>query len=576
MTVILVRETFEADLVMFSALLVLLLGRVISVPQALAGFSNPGMLTVGFLFVVAAAVQNTGALTRLGPLLLGSKTAWRTVLLRFLPVVSVLSAFINNTPIVSMLIPVISRWSRSHKLPPSRFLIPLSYATILGGMCTLIGTSTNLVVHGLMIEQGLPGFSFFELAKVGVPVVLVAMGMLILTAPWLLRDRLDPRELADEESRQFVVAMKVGPEFTHLGASIQAAGLRHLSGLFLFQVERADGSVLPAHPDLSIESGDRLFFTGLPGTIIELQRIQGLTLLKDSGFDLEKIDQKYHGVFEVVVSHRSRFVGQNVRESRFRATYNGVILAIHRQGERIRSKIGDVVLRPGDTLLVLADRDFARRWEYDRDFYLVSEPLPLSNGFTGRQLFALAVLGCMVAVMASGLLPVVLTVIMAALILVGGRCISTQKARQFVDYKVLLMIVSALGLARAVESSGLAALVARHVIETASSFGVFGLLAAVYLMTNLYTEVITNNAAAAITLPIALSVAGQAGLPVLPFMVVVALAASASFSTPIGYQTNMMVYGPGGYRYSDYLRIGLPMNLTVGATALLMIWWIYF
>ena len=576
MTLLLVRERFEADLVMFTALLVLIAGGVVPLSQALSGFANPGMLTIAFLFGVAGAVQNTGLLSRLGPLLLGYRSGWRIVLLRFLPIVSVLSAFINNTPIVSMLIPVISRWSRQHKLPPSRFLIPLSYATILGGMCTLIGTSTNLVVHGLMVEHGLPGFSFFELARVGVPVALTVLAVLILVSPWLLRDRRDPRDQADDESREFVVAMKVEADCAMVGKTIETAGLRHLSGLFLFQVEREDGTVLAAHPETNIFAGDRLFFTGLPGTIIELQRVPGLTLLQNSGFDLHHIDQKNLDVFEVVVSHRSNLIGQNVRQSNFRSLYNGVILAIHRRGERIRSKIGDVVLRPGDTLLVLTEKNFSQRFGEDINFYLVSEPLPLNNGFSGRQLLAFSALAAMVLIMALQLLPTVLTVMLTSALLVLGRCISPQKARMSVDFKVLLMIVSALGLAKGVEASGLAALLADELMHAASSFGSLGLLASVYLLTNVYTELITNNAAAALTLPIALSVSQQAGLPPLPFMVAVALAASAGFATPIGYQTNLMVYGPGGYRFSDYLRIGLPVNITAGIMAVALIWFVYF
>lgn len=577
MTIVLIKEIFEPELVVFSVLLLLVIGNVINVKEALAGFSNSGMLTVGVLFVVADALKQTGMLNTIGTILLGRDQKRITgKLLRFLFPVSFLSAFFNNTPIVAMLIPTIHSWAKKHDYAVSKFLIPLSYAAILGGICTLIGTSTNLVVHGLMIESGIGGMSFFEVSRIGVPITIIGIIIIATLIYRILPDRKEPMIELGENTREFVVELKVEANYQHLGRTVEEAGLRHLKGLFLFQIERGDFVLAPVGPDERISLGDRLFFTGIPTMIIELQRTPGLSLIKDSKYDLKNYDSDYLKTYEAVISPSSPLKGMNVRESNFRSHYSAVIIAIHRNGERIQKKIGDIVLRAGDTLLILAKHDFLKKWYNSKDFNLISESENIPSKPKTYGYIALIIFVLMIIAMVTEIVPIVIATAIAAVSLVFSGCISRNDAQKSIQWNVLIIIASAFGISKALDNSGVAQFLAERLIYFVGSIGAIGILAGVYFMTSFYTEIITNNAAAALVFPIAIAAAHQAGLDPRPFAIAVAIGASASFATPIGYQTNLMVYGPGGYKFSDFLKIGVPMNLLVGFFAIAIIYFIYF
>ena len=577
MTFVLIKEIIEPDITIFSALILMVVGRVISVDEALVGFSNKGMLTVGFLFIVAEALRQTGIVNKIGSSLLGNnKKSISSKLLRLLFPVSALSAFFNNTPIVAMLIPSIQSWAKKNDYAASKFLIPLSYAAILGGTCTLIGTSTNLVIQGLMIENGIGGMSFFEISKIGIPVTLVGIIIIAVLGHRILPDRKEPLLESGDKTREFVVELKVEANFQHIKNTIEEAGLRHLKGLFLFQIERKKEKIAPVGPDEKIFLRDRLFFTGLPETIIELQKTPGLTILKDTKFDLKNYDSDQLRTFEAVVAPSSPLIGTNVRESNFRSRYNAVIIAIHRQGERIEKKIGDIVLRAGDTLLMLATNDFLNRWYNSEDFYLISESASVPSKPKWYSGFSLSILTLMILAMAFNIIPIVIATSLATVIFVLSKCVSREQATKTVKWNVLVIIASAFGIARALENSGIALFLADKLIFSVGPLGILGLLAGIYFITSFYTETITNNAAAALIFPIAVTTATQAGLDPRPFAIAVALAASASFATPLGYQTNLMVYGPGGYKFKDFMKIGIPMNIIVGIVAIAMIYLFYF
>ncbi len=577
MTGILIKELLEPDVVVFSALLLLVIGGVVDSKEALAGFSNSGMLTVGFLFIVAESMKQTGILNHLGTTILGKNQQSITQkLLRFLFPVSALSAFFNNTPIVAMLIPTIHAWAKKHDYAISKLLIPLSYAAILGGTCTLIGTSTNLVVHGLMIQSGMDGMGFFEITKVGLPITIIGVLLIAVFGHKLLPDRKEPMVELGENTREFVVELKVESDCQYIGKTIEQAGLRHLKGLFLFQIERKKNILAPVGPEETIKLHDRLFFTGLPATIIELQKTQGLSIIKDTTFDLKNYDSDILRTYETVISPSSPLIGVNVRESNFRSRYNAVIIAIHRNGERIQQKIGDIILREGDTLLILAKNDFLQRWYNSNDFNLVSESEKIPSKPKWYSYFSTFVFIAMILAMGLNLLPIVIATALAAVVLIISRCISPSDAHKSVRWNVLLVIASAFGLARALQNSGVAQFLANNLVIATSALGVIALLAVVYFLTSFYTEIITNNAAAALIFPIALATAKHAGLDPRPFLIAVAIAASASFATPLGYQTNLMVYGPGGYKFRDFIKIGVPMNLLVGVLAISLIYIFYF
>lgn len=577
MTIILVKELFEPEITIFSALLLLVLGNVINVREALIGFSNSGMLTVGVLFVVAEALKQTGVLNQVGAVFLGNnQKSISSKLIRFLFPVSFLSAFFNNTPIVAMLIPTIHSWAKKHDFSVSKFLIPLSYAAIFGGICTLIGTSTNLVVHGLLIENGIEGMSFFEITKIGLPIAIIGILIISTLGHRILPDRKEPMVELGENTREFVVELKVQSNYQHLGRTVEEAGLRHLKGLFLFQIERDKQILAPIAPDEKILLGDRLFFTGLPATIIELQKTPGLSLIKDTSYDLKNYDSNYLKTFEAVISPSSPLKGTNVRESNFRSQYNAVIIAIHRNGERIQKKIGDIVLRAGDTLLILARHDFLKKWYNSKDFNLVSASENIPSKPKIYSYISLTVFLLMILAMALKIVPIIIATSAAAVILVFTKCISRNDAQRSIQWNVLLVIASAFGISKALDNSGVAQFLAEQLISSVGSLGVLGILAVVYFMSSFYTEIITNNAAAALVFPIALATANQAGIDPRPLAIAVAIGASASFATPLGYQTNLMVYGPGGYKFTDFLKVGLPMNIFVGMLAIILIYFWYF
>jgi len=574
MTIFLVKEILDPDIVIFSSLLLLIVGRVVTIKEAFVGFSNSGMLTVGFLFIIAKALQETGVLNQLGNIFLGNKKKKKMSirLLRFLFPVSAISAFFNNTPIVAMLIPVINTWARKNEYAVSKFLIPLSYAAILGGTCTLIGTSTNLVVHGLMIETGIGGMSFFEISKIGIPLMFIGVLVVSIFGHRFLPDRKEPIIELGDQTREYVIELKVQSDYRYLGYSIEEAGLRHLKGLFLFQIERNQKIIAPVGHEEELQVGDRLFFTGLPRTIIELQKTPGLTVIKDKEFDLKNYNSDELKTFEAVISPTSPLIGYNVRESNFRGRYNAAILAIHRSGERIKKKVGDIVFHAGDTLLILAGHHFLKDWYNSNDFYLISESEKIPSKPKWYSFFSLSILFLMILSMALNIVPILVSVSIAAVILIISKCITPHEARKSVEWSILLIIASSFGIAKALDNSGVAYFLANKLIIIVGSFGILGLLAGVYFMTSLYTEIITNNAAAALLFPISLSAANQAGADPRPFVIAVAIAASASFATPLGYQTNLMVYSPGGYKFNDFLKIGIPMNIFIGCMAITIIY----
>ncbi len=576
MTIALAKELHKPSFILFSSLIILYLGRVISLNEAFSGFSNHGMLTVAALFVISYALQSSTSFTLFIEKLLGSGEN-RFIYFKLMFPVAFLSAFLNNTPIVTSLIPVIKRWAKKNNLSASKFLIPLSYAAIFGGVCTLIGTSTNLVVHGLMIDNGLGGFSFFELSKVGVPIAISGILYFALFGYKLLPDRKDITLQLGKSIREFVTEIKVGRKFPFIGKTIEEANLRHLKGLYLFQIKRNEEEISSVSPSEKILLGDRLFFVGLPETIYELLKIPGLDVINDPDFDLQNIDSDKMAVYEAVISNSSPLCGQNVRESKFRTKYKAVILAIHRNGTRINKKIGDIVLQPNDTLLLLANKDFHKKWYNSTDFSLISPSIseyskPKKKGNLALALTILMILSVVFGIFKSMLVAASIT----AGLMVATNIISINDAKRAIDFDVLIVIASSFGIGKAIVNSGIADLVAKFLIDLLQSYGIIAIIAGLFLITSFYTEIITNNAAAALIFPVAISLASKMHLDPRPFLIVLTVGASSSFATPIGYQTNLMVYTPGGYKFSDFLKTGLLVNILVGFVLTLTVYLIYF
>ncbi len=546
---------------------------VITTTDAFAGFSNPGMLTVGVLFIVVAGLRETGGIDWIAQSVLGRPRSVRKALARIVFPVLALSTFLNNTPVVAMLIPAVNDWVKKLKLAPSKLMMPLSYAAILGGVCSLIGTSTNLVVAGLVITQtDMEPLRMFDIAWVGVPCAVVGSLFLLLFGPELLPTRSSPAaELSDP--RQYTAEMIVPVGSPLAGRSIEEAGLRQLPGCFLVEIDRQGASIMAVSPEEKLQADDRLIFAGIVESIRDLQNLRGLVPATNQVFKLDSPRYRRQ-LFEAVVSNTCPLAGKTIRAGRFRNHYNAVVLAVARGGERIRRKIGDIELRPGDTLLIEANATFAEQHRDSRDFFLVSAIQDSTPRRHERAPLALLILVGMVVLAASGVMCMLVAAVVAAGLMVLTRCCGLVEARSSVDWAVLIVIGAALGLGRGIEQSGAAELLASNVLGLAGS-DPYWTLVAVYVVTWLLTEILTNNAAVALMFPIAISAARQLGVDLLPFVMVLMVAGSASFATPIGYQTNLMVYGPGGYHFTDYTRIGIPMTLLVGSTALLLVPWIW-
>ena len=577
MTIALVKELIKPEVIVFSALLLLVFGGVITMNEAVQGFSNKGMLTVAFLFIVSASMQVSGSLDKLVSNLLGKGNhRMYSKYFRLMVPIAGMSAFLNNTPVVATMIPILRRWAKRMSLPPSKFLIPLSYAAIFGGTCTLIGTSTNLVVHGMMLDRGIAGLGFFELTKVSLPVAILGIAFIAFVGHYLLPSKREPLVELGESTREFVVEMTVSADYPMVNKSIKQAGLRHLKGLFLFQITRGQNVIAPVNHDETIRVDDRLFFTGLPETIYELQKTPGLHIVKDLEFDLKNLDSDRLQTYEAVVSNSSHLIGQTVRDSNFRTIYDAVILAIHRSGSRINKKVGDIVFKPGDTLFMLAKKGFDSKWYHTTDFSLVSPSLEVYSKPRWKGNLALFLLAVMILLAAFKVVPMILAAASTAIVMVILNIINPDNALKSVNWGVLLIIASSFGIGQALENSGLATIIASGLIKSLEFLGPLGIIAGIFFITSIYTELITNNAAAAIMFPIALATGKLLNIDPRPLFITLAIAASASFATPIGYQTNLMVYGPGGYRFKDFLKIGVMMNLFVGVAVILIVYGLFF
>ncbi|MAO13068.1 SLC13 family permease [Marinobacter sp.] len=555
----------SADLVLMAALALLLVFGVLGPVDALAGFANPGVITIATLYVVAAGLKETGAVQWIARLLLGHPKTQRAAQLRMIAPTGVLSGFMNNTAVVAMFIPAIQDWAQRLGIPASKLLLPLSYAAILGGTCTLIGTSTNLVVDGMLQSRLGINLGLFELAWVGVPLLVIGGAFLILVGHRLLPDRGGLSEELDQV-REYGVEVEVESPGPLVGKTIAQAGLRALTYGYLTEIDRGGRLITAVEPDRTLQPGDKLYFVGAPECASELRRIQGL---KPANGSVHKLEIKNHQrcLVEVVLGPEFPALNKTIRDSRFRTRFNAVILSVSREGKRVPGKLGDITFRMGDTLLLEASHEFAEQYRFRRDFLLVSALNDSTPPDFHKAPRALGILAVMVLLSASGLLSILEAAFLASGAMIVGGCLTASRARRSVDLPVLVVIASSFALGNAMTETGAAQWVAGGLL----GFGPLTpwlALALVYVLTAIFTEVITNNAAAVLMFPIALAVSEQLGVNFLPFAVAVMFAASASFITPLGYQTNLMVYGPGRYRFTDYVRIGTPLSLLVASVAI--------
>ncbi|QHE51614.1 SLC13 family permease [Pontibacillus sp. HMF3514] len=555
-------EITRPDLIVVGTLFVFILMGFVSPEQGLAGFSNPGMLTIALLFIVAKVFENSGLIERYMKRFLEKSNTSTSALARIVVPVSGVSAFLNNTPIVVTLTPIIQNWATKHNLSPSKFLIPLSYAAIMGGTVTLMGTSTNLVIHGLLLDFNTSGLSFFQLALVGVPVTLVGLLYLIFFSPKRLPNHPSLKARMDENTKDYLSELIVLSDFPYINHSVEEAGLRNLEGIYLIEIIRGAEKISPVTRKTVLQEGDRLIFTGKMTTMADLQKRKGLQF--DTGTDLTLDDLKNGKtkLQEIVISHQSTLMGKTIKANRFRNVYDAAVIAVHRNNERVQGKVGDIAPKAGDVLLLIAGEEFEKKSNEQHDFYVTShmDSQPFHENET-KGWCALAILGVMILLVTLQVLSIFKAMALTVGLFLITNMITIKEAKSALQFQVLLLIASAIGIGNVIIETGTAKWIANQFISQLEPLGTLAILLAIYILTNVFTELITNNAAAVIMFPIAYEVAKDANIEPIGMAMMVAMAASASFLSPIGYQTNLIVYGPGGYKFKDYTLTGLPLTI---------------
>ena len=564
------RRGNRTALTLFIAVLILIVTGVLTTDQFLKGFGNRQIAIIFVLiFITGALRDHFNLLGLLDRPFRGARTQ-SGMLLRMTGIVALGSSFLNNTPVVALMIPYVSDWCKKRGIAPSQLLIPLSYSAILGGMITIIGTSTNLVLNGFLEQSGQPLFSFFDFLVPGLLVTIGGILFMLFAGPRLLPRREDVLDQLSDPTRDYVVETKVRSGSRLIGKSVQDAGLRNLSGVFLVEIVRDERVITPVEPEEVIEEGDSLLFVGETERVVDLtDGMPGLELSKHTDFE----DAEGRNIIEAVIPANSSLIGSTVKQVNFRERYQAGILAIHRNGERVSGKIGEIRFQAGDLLLLSTGKSFARNEFRFNNLYIVKQ---IKNPSVKKAPPKRVFVGVVALVGIAGLFGYVnlfmATLIMLAALLVLGF-VNVDGMKKEMDVKLLLILVSALALGRAMIESGAADALAGWIEGTLSGGGPIVISIVLFILTFVLTSFITNAAAVSIAFPIAYSLGLVAGPEVaVGYYMTIAFAASCAFLTPMGYQTNLMVMGPGGYQFKDFLRIGGPLSILYALISLTFVW----
>lgn len=570
------REWLAPDVVALSALGILLITGTIQAEDALKVFSNSAPITIGCMFVLSAALERTGAIDALARIFLRMAGTSEVRALLALAVLTVpLSAFINNTPVVVVFMPVVLALARQTELKASRLLIPLSYFAILGGTCTLIGTSTNLLVDGITRQHGLTPFGIFEITPLGIIYAAIGSAYLLIAGRKLLPRRETLAALIGSGmARQFLMQAVISRDSPLVGKTLAETPLVRLREARIIDVTRGGERLETPLDQLRFASGDQLLVESPVAGIKGIKEMPGVVLQPEAALGSEDTAPREAVLMEGIIGSRSSFVGKTLREMNFRQRYGVLIVAVHRQGENLRENFEDVRLAFGDTLLVQGPAEGIHRLMQERDFLSLTEPK--QRAFRPHK--APLAIGAMAVVMvlaAFEVLPIAAVALVAAIFVVVAKCLDIDEAYEAVEWNLLFIIFGMLALGQAMESTGAAHLIAREVTGAVGRFGPTVTLSVTYFVAMVLTEFIGNNAVAVLLTPITFEIAASIGFDARPFAVAVMFGSSASFATPIGYQTNTYVFGAGGYRFMDFPRVGVPLNLIlwITASALIPIFW---
>ncbi len=565
MFVLFFRETYPTEVVAIAGVSVLLISGVLPYDSALAVLSNPAPWTIAAMFIVMGALVRTGALDALTSLAEAqAKHHPRRAIGLMIGFVALASAVVSNTPVVVVMIPVFVQLARSLDISASKLLIPLSYAAILGGTLTLIGTSTNLLVDGVARAEGLAGFTIFEVTPLGVILVIWGMIYLRFIAPLLLPHRDSMANLlSDKTQMKFFTEVVIPPDSTLIDRDVMGVELFKRDGVRLVDVIRGDASLRRNLQGVSLKLGDRVVLRTQIAELLSLQRDKNLKRV-------DQVSAVETTTVEALITPGCKMVGRSLGQMRLRRRFGVYPLAVHRRNQSIGRQLDDLVVQVGDTLLLEGANEDIQRLAQEMGLVDVSRPAARAYR-RGHAPVAVGALLGVVGLAALGVAPIFLLTVLAVAAVLLLRAIDADEAFSFVDGRLLTLIFAMLAVGAALQASGAVELIVNVLLPMLSQMPPILMIWMLYLITSVLTELVSNNAVAVVVTPIAIALAQALGVDPRPFVVAVMVAASASFATPIGYQTNMMVYGPGGYRFTDFMRVGIPLNLSIGLISSVMI-----
>ncbi len=553
-----VSEKYPIDFVALLVLGSLLLFGLITPQEGISGFSNPATVTVAAMFILSAGLQKTGATAAVGRLMVRFGRSYFTALVTIMGTITVISAFINNTAAVAVFIPLVMIVANKRKIAASRLLIPLSYASQFGGVCTLIGTSTNLLVSSISDEAGYGAFSMFEFSRMGLVLFVAGVLFFLLFGRWLLPERQAQELAVVYQLGEYITELRVGENSPLIGKSVLESRLgqdHDVTVLRLLHVTKAVWAPLRQ----AVQGGDVLLVRGKIGELMRLRESARLQLNAEFKLRDETLQSEDLRLVQALVAPGSNLVGQTLKEVDFRSRYEALVLAIQRRGEPIRDKLNSVRFRLGDALLIQAHQDQIQKLRSDENLIVLDE-VP-GEPLRHKAPLVIGILVAVVGLAAFNVLPILVTAILGALAMVLTRCLRLEEAYKAINWQVIFLLAGILPLGIAMQKSGAAGLIAGKAVGMVGGMGPVAVLAVVYLMTSVMTDTMSNNAAAVLLAPIAISTAVQMGVDPRPFLMAITFAASTGFSTPVGYQTNTMIYNFGGYKYTDFLRTGVPLSI---------------